>query len=166
MFNNGMQAYLQPSSVRCTEMGTKTDYATRLAHAMQRRQPAVETAELANAVGLTRQAVHMLLAGNSKALSVAPHARAARFLDVDPFWLATGEGTPDGETVAVYSALALDIAAMIDAMPEAHTRQQAWAVNARMAQHGQMPAFADDAPPQPAKRAPAPGPTPSLRRRW
>jgi hypothetical protein len=47
---------------------------------------------LAAKLGTTYQAVMKLDAGTSKAFSAANNARAARLLEVDPDWLALGEG--------------------------------------------------------------------------
>lgn len=49
--------------------------------------------ELAEALGITRQAIDKLLKGGSNEMSASNNARAARLLNVDPTWLATGEGT-------------------------------------------------------------------------
>ncbi len=45
-------------------------------------------------LGVTYQAIRKLELGTSKSLSAENNVRAARFLDVDAFWLATGEGQP------------------------------------------------------------------------
>jgi transcriptional regulator with XRE-family HTH domain len=49
---------------------------------------------LAEALGISVQAVGQVLTGKSNAFSAEISARAARFLRVDHFWLATGEGQP------------------------------------------------------------------------
>ena len=51
--------------------------------------------ELAVALGCTPQSIGMVLTGAGKSerfLSVQKHAAAARFLRVDSYWLATGNG--------------------------------------------------------------------------
>lgn len=53
-----------------------------------------DRAKLAKACGISVQAVGQVLLGKSKAFSADSSARAARFLRVDPYWLATGEGEP------------------------------------------------------------------------
>lgn len=54
--------------------------------------------ELAAAMRTSVQAVGQLLNGQTKALSAENCARAAAFLRIDCFWLATGEGSPDAGT--------------------------------------------------------------------
>ena len=75
------------------EMQSKTPYAERLAHAMSQSENPLTAVELAEAMGITRQAIDKLLKGGSKEMSASNNARAARLLNVDPTWLATGEGT-------------------------------------------------------------------------
>lgn len=50
----------------------------------------------ASALGITRQAVEKYFRDGSKALSSPNNSRAARYLRVDPDWLATGEGVMRG----------------------------------------------------------------------
>ena len=47
---------------------------------------------LADALGVTRQAIEKLLKGGSKEMSAGNNARAAQLLNVDATWLALGEG--------------------------------------------------------------------------
>ncbi len=42
--------------------------------------------------GISKSAVHQVLRGETKAHTAENCVRAARFLKVDPFWLATGQG--------------------------------------------------------------------------
>jgi transcriptional regulator with XRE-family HTH domain len=51
-------------------------------------------AKVATAAGLTVQAIGQCIRGETEFLKVDGSARAAAFLDVDHFWLATGEGKP------------------------------------------------------------------------
>lgn len=55
-----------------------------------------ERKELCAAIGITLQALGQVISGKTKALTAENSARAARFLQVDHFWLATGEGSPRG----------------------------------------------------------------------
>jgi transcriptional regulator with XRE-family HTH domain len=48
--------------------------------------------KLAEALDISVQAVGMVLTGKTKAFAPDNSARAARFLKVDHYWLATGEG--------------------------------------------------------------------------
>lgn len=43
--------------------------------------------------GVSNSGVHQVLRGETKAHTAENCVRAARFLDVDPFWLATGQGS-------------------------------------------------------------------------
>lgn len=47
---------------------------------------------VAKAAGLTEQAIGQCIRGETEFLKVESSARVAAFLDVDHFWLATGEG--------------------------------------------------------------------------
>jgi transcriptional regulator with XRE-family HTH domain len=49
---------------------------------------------LSRAIGVSVQSVGQVLNGDSKKFAPENSARAARFLRVDHFWLATGEGEP------------------------------------------------------------------------
>jgi transcriptional regulator with XRE-family HTH domain len=72
------------------------DFGQRLAHAMELAGlPKYGGAsQLARGIGTTPQAPLQVLKGESKALTAENTARAAKFLKVDWFWLATGEGKP------------------------------------------------------------------------
>jgi len=48
--------------------------------------------DLCRAIGVTLQALGQVLSGKTKALTSENSAKAARFLRVDHYWLATGEG--------------------------------------------------------------------------
>jgi transcriptional regulator with XRE-family HTH domain len=65
-------------------------FKERLTTAMERVK--CDRAKLAKELGVSVQAVGAVLLGDSKALSAANTAKAARFLGVDWYWLATGEG--------------------------------------------------------------------------
>ncbi|UPL20219.1 helix-turn-helix domain-containing protein [Alcaligenes faecalis] len=67
-------------------------YGERLEEAL--RIAGRERKELCAAVGITLQALGQVISGKTKALTAENSARAARFLQVDHFWLATGEGSP------------------------------------------------------------------------
>lgn len=49
-------------------------------------------AELAKALGVSQQAISLVITGDTKAMNAENAARTARFLGVDYVWLATGEG--------------------------------------------------------------------------
>lgn len=89
------------------ELPEPSSYADRLKAAMGTR---ITRDELARACGISVQAVAQVLNGKTKALTAENTARAARLLDVDWFWLATGEGSPnanqaDAEEKGVLAAL-------------------------------------------------------------
>lgn len=80
--------------IHCQE--NRMDFAHRLAHAMELAGlPKYGGAsQLARAIGTTPQATLQVLKGETKSLTAENTAKAARFLKVDWFWLATGQGQP------------------------------------------------------------------------
>lgn len=56
--------------------------------------------ELADAIGISVQALSQLIIGKSKSATAENTAKAAKFLGVDFFWLATGQGKPVGPQTA------------------------------------------------------------------
>lgn len=68
-------------------------YGERLEHALQISRK--DRVALGKELGISIQAIGQVIAGKTKALTAENSARAARFLDVDQIWLATGEGVPD-----------------------------------------------------------------------
>ncbi|WP_296228565.1 hypothetical protein [Ralstonia sp. UBA689] len=76
----------------------KGTYGDRLQHALTIAKRTRQ--ELAAALHISEQAIGQVLLGNTKALVAENSARAARFLGVDHFWLATGEGEPVASTSA------------------------------------------------------------------
>jgi transcriptional regulator with XRE-family HTH domain len=72
------------------------EYGDRLAEAIRLSKiPEKEArAKLAAKLGVSVQAVGQVLGGTTKALTAENSAKAARFLNVDHYWLATGEGDP------------------------------------------------------------------------
>jgi phage repressor protein C with HTH and peptisase S24 domain len=66
------------------------DYKDRLAKAMKLGNVPVQ--QLADAMGISYQAVKRTLEGKSSAFTAANNTKAARFLGVRSDWLATGEG--------------------------------------------------------------------------
>lgn len=51
-----------------------------------------DRASLAAAIGVSVQSIGQVMLGDTKALTAENSARAARYLGVDGYWLATGEG--------------------------------------------------------------------------
>lgn len=66
------------------------EYKERIEHALKLSDRSKKDLQLH--LGVTYQAMKKLDDGKTKVFSAANNARAARFLDVDSFWLATGEG--------------------------------------------------------------------------
>ncbi|WP_197332920.1 hypothetical protein [Ralstonia syzygii] len=80
------------SLFQCKYALRMSTYSERLVYALKtskKTRPA-----LAQHLGISEQAVGQVIQGNTKALSAENNARAARFLQVDDLWLATGEGDP------------------------------------------------------------------------
>lgn len=67
------------------------DYKDRLVKAMQAAE--MKTADLAERLGLSYQAIKKVVDGNTKALTAENSARAAQLLNVSSDWLALGEGS-------------------------------------------------------------------------
>lgn len=68
------------------DFGTRLERALELAGESQR--------SLAAELGISVQAVGQVVNGRTKAMTAENTAKAARFLQVSPLWLATGEGHP------------------------------------------------------------------------
>ena len=65
-------------------------YGNRLNAALERKKRS--RADLAKAIGRTPQAIGQVINGMTKALTAENNSLAAIYLDVNPHWLATGEG--------------------------------------------------------------------------
>lgn len=68
------------------------EYGLRLQAAMDNHRPPRTRKEVAEALGISVQALGLVLRGKTKSLTAENNARAADYLGVDPTWLATGEG--------------------------------------------------------------------------
>jgi phage repressor protein C with HTH and peptisase S24 domain len=75
-------------------LSTMVEYAERLLWAMVGRphRKKVSATELADGIGISYQAVKKVLEGTSTAFTAANNSAAARILDVNSDWLATGQG--------------------------------------------------------------------------
>lgn len=71
----------------------KSTYGSRLAEAL--RLAGRERQELASAISVSVQAIGQVIMGKTKALTAENSERAARYLGVNPYWLATGEEQPN-----------------------------------------------------------------------
>ena len=76
----------------------KSTYGQRLEQALT--TSGKDRQELADDLGISVQAVSQVLLGKTKALTAENSSRAAKFLGVDSFWLATGSGSLASTEVA------------------------------------------------------------------
>lgn len=72
------------------------DYSERLVWAMKRA--GADERWLSGRLGISYQAIKKVVDGKSSALNAANNSFAARLLDVNSDWLATGDGEPDTDT--------------------------------------------------------------------
>lgn len=95
----------------------REDFKDRLHEAMAKN--GVSTQQLANALGVSYQAIRAVLAGVTNSLTAANNAKAAGFMNVDPGWLATGqEAAPPSapwDAFAAYIAKLEDRVAALEA---------------------------------------------------
>lgn len=70
-----------------------TTYADRFSEALE--QPGKTVAGVADAMGVSRQAVYSIKRGQTKAATAENNAAAALYFSCDPSWLATGKGKPN-----------------------------------------------------------------------
>lgn len=68
------------------------NYGERLVKALQIAER--DRQQLADGIHISVQAIGQVIAGKTKALTAENSAKAARYLKVDGFWLATGMGKP------------------------------------------------------------------------
>lgn len=71
-----------------------SEYAIRLAQAMSLEGQNITPVQLAEELGVFRQAVEKFFRGESTEMKAGNHVKTARFLGVDSAWLALGEGVP------------------------------------------------------------------------
>lgn len=79
------------------EIKKPSPYGERLAHAMTLPGNETDAVALAEDLGVSRQAITKLLKGGSTEMTASNNARTARLLNVDPVWLAIGDGVPRPE---------------------------------------------------------------------
>jgi len=70
-------------------------YGERLAQALD--LSGKDRQDLADDLSISVQAVSQVLLGKTKALTAENSVKAARFLGVDAYWLATGAGSPQAQ---------------------------------------------------------------------
>lgn len=114
-------------------VGSGMTYGKRLEKALN--TAGKQRKELAGRLGCTPQAIGMVITGGGKterSLSVENHAKAARFLRVDSYWLATGEGsmeigvTDQQRMLASLSDDAVEIATYFDMLKNPGDRTRAY----------------------------------------
>jgi hypothetical protein len=113
------------------------DYKDRLGQAM--RAAGVTPAALAAELKVSYQAVKQVIDGKNTSFTAVNNDKAARFLGVNSRWLATGEGDRAARDDSQLSPLALDLAAMLDSIPEGEKRQQLYAICAQVLQVASTP---------------------------
>lgn len=116
--------------------------------------------DLAAALGITTQSLGQVLLKKTRAFTAENNARAAKYLKVDSYWLATGEGEP--EIVAgVYSPRSLALAHAFDQIPGEKERDVIWATTLFFASGQTIPPPSPDTPAgAPGPHGPLPRPTP------
>jgi len=97
-------------------------YAERLAKALD--AAGLNQSELARALGITTASVSNIMTGASKSMAADNSVRAAKLLNVSPYWLATGQGPmrPAGT-----SPLATRMAAEFDRLVPDSMRERVYA---------------------------------------
>jgi SOS-response transcriptional repressor LexA len=70
------------------------DYKDRLRWAMSNRKPPATRKDLSLALGISVQAVGLVVRGETGSFTAENNARAAKLLGVNASWLATGKGEP------------------------------------------------------------------------
>lgn len=127
-------------------------YRERLSKAMElaRLTGPDARAKLAKAVGCSVQAVGQVLTGSTNAFTAERSAKAARFLKVDHYWLATGEGEP---RLPGPSEDALAFAARFDKLDP--NERKRWELLVQVARNGVPDQAVERAMPVTAKRTKA-----------
>lgn len=113
-------------STRICKLASMSEYGKRLAHALNLATK--ERKDLAAHLEISVQAVGQVIRGETGAFTSDNNARAAKFLTVDPYWLATGEGEARPKNLLSDEALAL--AATYDQMtgPQRDHFRKVWEV--------------------------------------
>lgn len=115
-----------------------------------------DRSELAKALGISVQAVGQTLRGETKAHTAENCAEAAKFLNVDPYWLATDKGQPRPPRLALskerdlLSEAAVKHALIFDALTE--NQRQTWralltvvmAGEEKSTKHADLPTIPDE----------------------
>ena len=85
---------LDPPNVPCvSKFEDRLQEAMTLSHKSAKELASVLISQKTGTLGTSVQAVYAALKGKSKSMTAENVARAARFLGVDMFWLATGLGS-------------------------------------------------------------------------
>jgi transcriptional regulator with XRE-family HTH domain len=138
-------------------MTNPRDFAERLQAALDRA--GMTSKALAEAIGLSWQAIRKYKAGGSTEMYATNLFKSARVLQVNALWLATGEGPMvGGSGMAAFdqmiSAPALEVALTLDAIADPEARRIAYLeIQQVLVRHSDAPPSAagsrTDAPPKP-----------------
>ena len=91
----------------------------------------IQQTELVRRIGVGKAAINQVLTRHTKALNAERALRAARILQVDPWWLVTGEGVPRPVYLVERQTLsprAVYIGLQLDALPTQSARDRAYAL--------------------------------------
>ena len=106
------------------------DFADRLRLAMD-LAGGIQQTELARRIGVGKAAINQVLTRHTKALNAERALRAARILQVDPWWLVSGEGVPRPVYLVERQTLsprAVYIGLQLDALPTQSARDRAYSL--------------------------------------
>jgi transcriptional regulator with XRE-family HTH domain len=101
--------------------------------------------QLAEALGISPQAIGKIIRpeGRTKTFTAYNNMKAAEFLRVDAYWLATGEGEARPKRT-IYSPRALELAEAYEKIPGQHEKDIAWATTQFFATGQKTPRRAED----------------------
>jgi transcriptional regulator with XRE-family HTH domain len=127
-------------------------FGARLDKAMKLR--GVDIATLAKACECKYQSIAQVIKGSSRSLSAENTAKAARYLHVSCYWLATGKGPMDGDPVRDISPMGIEVLEWFEGMTNRAKQARAHSYIYGMCVADRWP---DDVPSPPV---PAPSPAP------
>lgn len=78
--------------------------------------------DLAKKLNLSRSAISQIMLGKTKSFSAENALKMAKALDINPYWLVLGEGSPEIKSSGTPTAEATEAAEMIDKMPRSQRK--------------------------------------------
>lgn len=78
--------------------------------------------DLARKLNLSRSAISQIMLGKTKSFSAENALKMAKALDINPYWLVLGEGSPEIKASGTPTAEATEAAEMIDQMPRSQRK--------------------------------------------